>query len=156
MNREQLAVAMETHGDMVYRLALCRLQNRADAEDVYQDVFLRLYGQRTERWDEEHIRAWLIRAAVNRCADVGRQRQRRGALPLEEGLTAAAPEGAPEVWTAVAALPEKLRLAVHLHYGEGYTAEEIAAMLRVPAVTVRTRLYRGRQKLRELLGGDLR
>lgn len=153
---EQLAAAMENHGDTVYRLALCRLQNRADAEDVYQDVFLRLYGQRTENWDEAHLRAWLIRTAVNRCADIGRQRQRKGALPLEEGLAAAAPEGAPEVWAAVAVLPEKLRVTVHLHYGEGYTAEEIAAMLRIPAVTVRTRLYRGRQKLRELLGGDLR
>lgn len=155
MTQEQLAAAMEAHGDMVYRLALCRLQNHADAEDVYQDVFLRLYGQRTESWDEAHIRAWLIRAASNRCADVGRQRQRRGTLPLEEARAAAAGGELPEVWAAVAALPEKLRTAVHLHYGEGYTAEEIAAMLRVPAVTVRTRLYRGRQRLRELLGGDL-
>lgn len=155
MDREQLAAAMETHGDTVYRLALCRLQNRADAEDVYQDVFLRLYGQRTEGWDEFHLRAWLIRTASNRCADFGRRRQRKGTVPLEEARSAAVEEGVSEVWAAVAALPEKLRTVVHLHYGEGYTAEEIAAMLRVPAVTVRTRLYRGRQKLRELLGGDM-
>lgn len=156
MTQQQLKTAMERHGDTVYRLALCRTQNTADAEDVYQDVFLRLYGQRTESWDQEHIRAWLIRTTVNRCADVGRFRQKRGTLPLEElgDVAGTADETAAELWAAVGSLPEKLRTVVHLHYAEGYATEEIAAMLRIPAVTVRTRLHRGRLQLKELLGGD--
>lgn len=76
--------AMETHGDAVYRLALCRLQNTADAEDVYQDVFLRLLGQPAESWDGEHLKAWLLRTALNRCADLHRFRLRCPALSLEE------------------------------------------------------------------------
>ena len=60
---------------------------------------------------------------------------------------------AAELWDAVAQLPEKLRTAVHLHYAEGYQTEEIAAMLGVPAATVRTRLRRARMKLKDLLGG---
>lgn len=156
MTQQQLKTAMERHGDTVYRLALCRTQNTADAEDVYQDVFLRLYGQRTETWDEEHIRAWLIRTTVNRCADVGRFRQKRGTLPLEEleDVAGKMDETAAELWEAVGSLPEKLRTVVHLHYAEGYATEEIAAMLRIPPVTVRTRLHRGRLQLKELLGGD--
>lgn len=58
-----------------------------------------------------------------------------------------------EVWEAVNRLPEKLRIPVHLHYGEGFSTEEIAVMTGVPAATVRTRLHRAREKLRDLLGG---
>ena len=58
-----------------------------------------------------------------------------------------------EIWEAVNRLPEKLRIPVHLHYGEGFSTEEIAVMTGVPAATVRTRLHRAREKLRDLLGG---
>ena len=61
MTEQELSNAMNTYGDTVYRLALCRLQNAADAEDVYQDVFLRLLEQRAIHWDGEHLKAWLIR-----------------------------------------------------------------------------------------------
>ena len=82
MTEQELSNAMRMHGDMVYRLALCRLQSVPDAEDVYQDVFLRYYGQQTTGWDGEHIKAWLIRCTLNRCADIGRSRSR--ILSLEE------------------------------------------------------------------------
>lgn len=154
MTEEQLRNAMTAHGAAVYRLALCRLQNTADAEDVYQDVFLRLYTQ-TRPPEGEHLKAWLIRTVLNRCADVGRFRARRTVLPLEEIPHLAAPpeRDAAELWAAVAALPETFRTAVHLYYGEGYSAEEIAVMTGVPAVTVRTRLHRARVKLKLALGG---
>ena len=154
MTKEQLRNAMEIHGDTVYRLALCRLRNPSDAEDVYQDVFLRLFGQDAADWDAEHTKAWLIRATLNRCADLYRFRLRRPTLPLEEAAdTAVAGEEASALWEAVGQLPEKLRIPIHLHYGEGYSTEEIAALLGVPAATVRTRLHRARGKLKELLGG---
>ncbi|MCI9610287.1 MAG: sigma-70 family RNA polymerase sigma factor [Oscillibacter sp.] len=146
---------MKAYGDTVYRLALCRLQNAADAEDVYQDVFLRLLEQRAGRWDEEHLKAWLIRTALNRCADLGRLRRRRGTLSLEEVPDMARPadEAAAELWDAVGRLPENLRTAVHLFYGEGYESGEIGALLGIPAATVRSRLRRARAELRDLLGG---
>lgn len=155
MTEQELSNAMKTYGDTVYRLALCRLQNAADAEDVYQDVFLRLLEQRADRWDGEHLKAWLIRTALNRCADLGRLRQRRGTLSLEEVPDLARPvdEAAAELWDTVARLPEKLRVAVHLFYGEGYESGEIGALLGVPAGTVRSRLRRARVELRDLLGG---
>jgi len=147
--------AMEAHGGSVYRLALCRLQNAADAEDVYQDVFLRLLGQPDRDWDGEHLKAWLLRATVNRCADLHRFRLRRPVLSLDEVPEMAEPadEEARALWDAVGRLPEKLRTVVHLHYAEGYQTEEIAAMLDIPAATVRTRLHRARTKLKDMLGG---
>lgn len=156
MTPQALRDAMETHGDAVYRLALCRLQNTADAEDVYQDVFLRLFRSGSETWDSEHTKAWLLHAAVNRCTDVGRLRIRRGTVSLES-LTElpAPPDGeAAALWAAVGSLPPKFRTVVHLHYAEGYSTEEIAAILRIPPATVRTRLRRGREKLKIILGGD--
>lgn len=147
--------AMEAHGAAVYRLALCRLQNPADAEDVYQDVFLRLLGEEVGDWDAEYLKAWLLRTALNRCVDVQRFRLRRPVLPLDQvpELARPADDEAAELWEAVSRLPEGERTAVHLHYAEGYRTEEIAAMLGVPGTTVRTRLRRARMRLKNLLGG---
>ena len=156
MTEQALCNAMRFHGGAVYRLALCRLQNAADAEDVYQDVFLRFFEQDTADWDGERTKAWLLRATVNRCTDIHRFRLRRPVLALEDIPELARPvnDGGTELWDAVARLPEKLRTAVHLHYAEGYSTEEIAALLGVPPATVRTRLRRARLKLKDLLGGN--
>ena len=156
MTEPALCNAMRLHGGAVYRLALCRTQNAADAEDVYQDGFLRLFQQEAADWDSERTRAWLLRTTVNRCADIHRFRLRRPVLALEDIPEVARPvdDGGAELWDAVARLPEKLRTVVHLHYAEGYSTEEIAALLGLPPATVRTRLRRARLKLKDLLGGN--
>ena len=153
MTEQTLRTAMVEYGDTVYRLALCRTQSIPDAEDVYQDVFLALLRQQAEGWEAGRMKAWLIRTTLNRCTDLHRFRLRRPVLPLDEALTCPVDEAAAELWEAVGVLPEKLRTAVHLYYAEGYQAEEIAAMLGVPAATIRTRLRRAREKLKSVLGG---
>ena len=158
MTEQQLCDAMDTHGNTVFRLALCRLQSIPDAEDVYQDVFLRLYQQTwAAEADGQHMKAWLIRTTINRCADMQRFRIRRDVISLESaGEVAVAEEQFEnELWMAVNELPPKFRVVVHLHYAEGYSTDEIAEILRIPAVTVRTRLRRARMKLKELLGGNI-
>ena len=155
MTETQLRNAMTTYGDTVYRLALCRMQSVPDAEDVYQDVFLSLFRQPERVWEPEHLKAWLIRATLNRCADLHRFRLRRLVLSLEEVAEVAGETAEPqaEIWEAVARLPEKLRIPVHLYYGEGYSTEEISSLTGIPAATVRTRLHRARERLKDLLGG---
>ena len=152
------AEALHKYADMVYRLAYAQTRNRTDADDIFQEVFIRLVKKGPGFESDEHMKAWLIRTTLNRCADAYRFRLRHPVLPLEAvpGLAVPAEEegiSPVELWAAVARLPEKLRTVVHLHYAEGYSTGELAAMLDIPAATVRTRLYRAREGLRKLLGG---
>ncbi len=86
-----LQQAMDTCGDAVYRLALCRLNSRADAEDVYQEVFLRLLRDDTDFRDTEHLKAWLLRVTLSRCADLRRSAWFKRTAPMEAAADAAAP-----------------------------------------------------------------
>ena len=92
---------------------------------------------------------------MNRCNDLHRFRLRRPVLALADlPEMEAEADGGAELWDAVARLPEKLRLPIHLYYAEGYSTEEIAGLLDIPAATVRTRLRRARNRLKDSLGGD--
>ena len=144
--------AMERYGDAVYRLALCRLGSRADAEDVYQDVFLRLLRDTTAFCDGEHLKAWLLRVTLHCCIDLRRSAWWKRTAPLEAAADAAAPlsEEKGALWQAVEALPADLRTAVWLHYVEGYGTDEIAEIVNCRPATVRTRLHRARKKLQNM------
>ena len=81
-----LQQAMGTCGDAVYRLALCRLNSRADAEDVYQEVFLRLLRDDTDFRDTEHLKAWLLRVTLNCLKSHWRMAWRRHDAPLDDRI----------------------------------------------------------------------
>ncbi len=140
----------------VWNVCITFLRNPADAEDAVQETFLRLLRSGTEFDSAIHEKAWLIRTAQNVCKDE-LSRARRRDVPLE-----AAPEPAcdapelDETLRAMRTLPEKQRLALYLHYYEGYSAVELSTLLHRPAATIRSDLRRGREALRELLGGDFR
>lgn len=154
MQEDFLKSTMEKFGGAVYRLSLCRLQSIADAEDAYSEVFLRLYNNRgAESYDDEHLKAWLLRVAVNICNDIGRKKKRQRTLPLEEAATLSIEERADysDIWEAVGALPEKYRTVFHLFYAEGYKSEEIANILKIPSATVRIRLSRAREMVKKEL-----
>ena len=140
------------YGPALYRFCLLQLKNAADAEDALQEVFLkRLY--RAPAFDSpEHEKRWLYRVALNQCRDELR-RKRRTEVPLEEAALLAMPEAERELVAQVAALPEKLRTVIHLHYYEGYTVEELAALLGVSVGAVKMRLMRGREALRREMEG---
>lgn len=142
--------AMDACGDTVYRLALCRLGSRADAEDVFQEVFLKLLCDTTDFQDSEHLKAWLIRVTLRQCASLRRSAWFRHTAPLEALPDAALPqtEDHSDLWQAVSELPPDLRTAVWLHYVEGYKSDEIAHLIGCRAATVRTRLHRARKQLR--------
>lgn len=154
MRESFLSNAMDCHGDAVYRLALCRLQNTADAEDVFQETFLKLLQEKNaETWENEHLKAWLLRVAINKCADIGRRRKVRGYLTLDDITEVSGEDNMEkaELWDAVNRLPEKQRMIFHLYYAEGYRSGEIAEILKVPASTVRVNLNRARNTLRKEL-----
>lgn len=153
-----LKQAMADWGDAVYRLALGQTRSHADAEDVYQDVFLRLLDSGTAFESPEHLKAWLLRVTVNRCRDLARSGWKRRTVALDPEWDA--PDAAVRddedaaVWDAVGQLPEQQRTAVHLHYVEGYSTEEIASVLDCRPATARTWLFRARARIRELLEAD--
>ena len=153
-----LKQAMADWGDAVYRLALGQTRSRADAEDVYQDVFLRLLDSGTAFESPEQLKAWLLRVTVNRCRDLARSGWKRRTVALDPEWDA--PDAAVRddedaaVWDAVGQLPEQQRTAVHLHYVEGYSTGEIASALDCRPATARTWLFRARARIRELLEAD--
>ena len=149
------ARAMADGGDAVYRLGLGQTRSKADAEDVYQDVFMRLYGDATEFTSSEHLKAWLLRVTINRCRDLAKSNWNRHTVafdPVRDDIAELVrdPRDA-DVWDAVGQLPDNLRSSVHLHYVEGYTTDEIARMLHSQPATVRTWLSRARARVKDLL-----
>ncbi|MCB6365806.1 RNA polymerase sigma factor [Intestinibacillus massiliensis] len=148
-----LSEAMAAHGDAVYRLALCRMQRVQDAEDVYQEVFLRLLRDPTEFDGDGHLKAWLLRVTLNCCHSLWRSPWQRRAPLVDQAVPPPQDEQAAALWEAVAALPAHQRTAVHLYYAEGYRTEEIAQLTGCSAATVRTRLHRARTALKGLLEG---
>lgn len=138
----------ERFAPAVYRLAYARAGNAADAEDVMQDVFLRLLTKAPNFRDDDHAKAWLLRVAANRANDLLRSAARKN-VPLEEAAEVRAPEPtAGETLREVLALPPKLRLVVHLFYYEEQTVKEIAAVLGISQGAVKARLSRARKQLR--------
>ena len=150
---ETISRIVETYSPMLLRLACTRLDDPADAEDIVQEVFLKLLTARPLFRDSEHEKAWLIRTTLHRASDLRRSAARRN-VPLEEAAQAAASQAGSELLAAVRALPEPYSAVIHLYYYEGYSIKEIAKLLGVPAPTVGTRLARGRERLRRLLKED--
>lgn len=137
----------------VYRLAFARTQNKYDAEDILQTVFLRLCKCDTVFNDEEHIKAWLIKVTVNTSKNLLSSAFRRLTQPISE-QTISGEDFSFEVYDAVCTLPQKYRTVVHLFYYEGYTCAEIARILGAKEATVKTRLKRSRERLSTLLKGE--
>ena len=143
------------YADMIYRLALVRTRNRADAEDVLQDVFFRCLRRQPAFRDQEHQKAWLITAAINASKSLLTTADRRhgaGAESLEFLSTEDDTDNT--VYNAVMQLPEKYRTAVHLFYYEGYSVEEIGRMTDTNPSTVKSHLHRAREALRRALKED--
>ncbi len=144
---------VDTHGPMVYRLAYARTGTTADAEDIYQEVFLRYARHQNELTDAEHLKAWLLRVTINCCAKHHASPWQQRTQPLNEQLTAPEPADGSDVLAAVLSLPDKYRTVVHLHYFEGYSTAEIAQLTQTRDAAVRKQLERARGLLRAALKG---
>ena len=156
-SEQEINNAIEQYSDMILRLCTVYLKNSADAEDIFQTVFLK-YALSTKVFESrEHEKAWLIRVTVNACKDLLKSFFRSRTITREE-LTGYAPEVTAEqyaVMEAVWSLPKQYRDVIYLHFYEGYTAPEIAGILNRNPNTVYTHLHKGKELLKEALGGDL-
>lgn len=138
----------------VYRLAYARTGSRADAEDVMQEVFLRLIRTDPAFQDREHAKAWLLRVAANCVNDLFRSPWRKRTAALDETVPAPQMPESGGVLEAVLDLPAKYRIPIHLYYYEEMSVSDIAAALGKKESTVKTWLHRGRALLRQWLGEE--
>lgn len=143
---------------MLYRIAFSNMKNRADAEDVVQEAFLRYMKDEKPIQNREHEKAWLIRTTIHICMDILKSSWHRKTVALDESSAAQAKN----VWLpyqskddraleAVLQLPVHYRNPIWLFYYEDYSIQEIAVVLNEKEGTIKTRLRRGREEIKKIL-----
>lgn len=149
---EHFTYIAQRYMDTVFRVALSYMKSRTDADDITQNVLLKLYRYEGDFENESHLKNWLIRVTINECKSAYRSIWRR-TEDIEDyvnSLVMPTQEHA-DLLEAVMQLPKKYRVAIYLFYYEGYSTAEIAQLTAVPEATVRTHLARGREKLKTIL-----
>lgn len=137
----------------LFAVAFNVCKNAQDAEDIVQDTFIQYYTMKKEFDNEQHIRAWLLRVAINKAKNANHTFWRRNKLSLDdymETLTFETPQSE-NLFETVMQLPEKYRIVIHLYYYEDYSVREIANILRLSESNIKVRLSRGRSLLKEVL-----
>lgn len=149
---EHFTYLADKYMDTIFRLAFSYMKSQADADDITQNVLVKLYRTNRDFQSEAHLKNWLIRVTINECKQAFRSPWRRTEDIQEYANTLDLPtEDHRDLFCLVMNLPPKYRVVLYLYYYEDHTSDEIAKMLDIPAATVRTRLARGREKLKKLL-----
>jgi RNA polymerase sigma-70 factor (ECF subfamily) len=139
---------------MLIRIAFLNLKNMSDAEDLAQDVFLKLIEHSPNFESEEHEKAWLIRITINLCKDRLKSAWFRKSVPLDDSLCFMAPEKS-ETLLSIMELPVKYRNVIMLFYYENYPIKEIAEITGMKDVTIGSQLQRARKMLKAGLNGGV-
>jgi len=137
----------------LYRVAYTQLSQSCDRDEAVQECLYKAWKKRYQLKDDRFMQTWVIRILINECHNIQRKRSRE--VPLDELPERVAPPGVDhELHDALFSLEESLRLPLVLHYVEGYSVGEIAKILRCPQGTVKSRMRRGRQELKNNLYGE--
>lgn len=152
MKVKSVEEVIEKYADMVYRIALTRTRITQNAEDIFQEVFIR-YSEKMPKFEnEEHEKAWFIRVTINLSKNYNNSAWNRKTVTLDENIVFESKEEN-EVFSAVCDLPENYKTVIYLLYYEGYKVKEIAGILKSKEGTIKTWLSRARDMLREKLEG---
>lgn len=154
----QLDTIIDEYSTLLYRVAMVRMQNKEDAQDIVQDTFLRLLQQlqKGKKFEsKEHLKAWLLTVITNRGKSILSLAWNNRTQGLDSAMEVAAPQKDRDyAYEYVMRLPEKYRIAIDLFYYEELTTEQIAQIMKTKPATVRSYLHRGRQKLKEMMEVD--
>lgn len=150
MSEEKFIEIANRYKDTIYRVALNYLRSPYDAEDVIQDVLMKLYTSKKEFESDDYIRYWLIRVTINHCKNVLRMPWRKRNVPLTEISNHFVFDNVKScgLLQEVMELSEKYRVILYLFYYEEYTVKEISELLGIKESAVTTRLSRGRRQLK--------
>lgn len=143
------------YNQTVVSVCVMRLKNWADAEDCFQNTFVSLFSKAPQLQSEEHLKAWLIRVAINECNNYIKKSKRIVSLEKVKDEAVEFPHDETDISWALLELSEKYREVLYLHYVEQYKIDEIAEILGKNPNTIKTTLKRGRDKLKSIYGGDL-
>lgn len=150
MNTNNMEDIVEKYSDMILRIAYQNLKNKTGAEDILQEVFVKLISVKNRPLEEEHLKAWLIRVTVNLCKNYWKAAWVRKTVPLEENWLQIS-ENNITLWEELWSLPAKYRNTLYLYYYEGYTVPEISVILQIPLNTAYTHLQRAKEKLKVII-----
>jgi RNA polymerase sigma factor, sigma-70 family len=150
---DSIETVIQENALTVYKLAYARMRNRSDAEDVFQEVFLRLVRRRPVFENKEHEKAWLIRVTLNCFNNLWNMPFRKNTQSLDESIPCDLPEENC-MKMLLDELPKDYRVIIHLYYYEEMTTAQISTVLKRKEATIRVYLTRARRRLRELLEGD--
>lgn len=162
-SRGEIEEILKKYGDMIYRMAYIQVKNRDVADDMYQEVCMRLIRQNTRVEPEEHLKAWLLRITINCCKDywksswVQRIAWHQGDdtdVEVEstyEKMDMSENQPMGYVTECVQRLSQKYRVVIHLYYYEDYSQKEIAILLGKKESTIASWLRRGREQLKTML-----
>lgn len=151
------------YSPMIYRIALTKTQSSHDADDIFQEVFLKLVMNTKPFESEEHRKAWLIRVTINCCNSHFTAPWRKNIDSLDDAIVSQIPDESsevtdlgdgPDIYSQVLKLPQNMREVILLYYYEEMSIREISQVLQTSEVNVKKRLSRARQKLKLELAGD--
>lgn len=131
-------------------MAFLYCKNHADADDIFQEVFIRYYKARPEFNSLEHEKAWFIRVTINCCKTLLKSAWFRKTTALDDTLIYNTPENQ-HLLEMIMKLPSKYKIVIYLYFYEGYSLEEIAQIMNKNASTVRTWMQRGKAALKQII-----
>ena len=144
----------EEYGNMVFRLCLIYIKNYTDAEDAYQEVFIKIIEKAPQFNSKEHEKAWLIKVTINHCKNILKKYKNKKLITLDENIFISINnKNEQDIIQNVLTLPINYRNVIYLYYYEGYSTKEISNIIKTKEVTIRSWLKRARDELRKLLGG---
>ena len=148
-----LELIYRTYKDNIYAIGFNYFGDPTDADDIVQETFYKLSKSNTAFENEDHIRNWLNRVAVNECKRTSMSFWRKRRKPLDDYIDSLVFESEDEgdLFSEVMKLKPKYRQVIHLFYYEGYSTDEISRLLKISRSAVTTRLARARKQLKEHL-----
>lgn len=147
--KDDFEILVEKYADTVTRICFVNLENRADAEDAWQNVFIKLFKSK-KIWSkpEDELRKWLVTVTLNECRDIKRKLFHRNHYDIDELDISYSEDFNKDIISAVRSLPIKYLQVIELYYFEGYSVAEISDILSANENTIKSRLKRGRELLK--------
>ena len=147
--------ALREFAQAVAGVCMMQLQNHADAEDCFQNTFVKLLTKQPKLSDENHLKNWLLRVAVNECHNLRKKNRRTVSIEeVTQEPSYCQSDDTLDVSWALMKLKPDYREILYLHYCEGYKVDEIARLLGRNQNTIKVMFKRGREMLKAVYGGD--